>query len=78
VAELTGMLNLGGWPAGMRVIARKEIPHPGAQLQITDADGLRVTAFATNSVHVIQHVERVPSHHLRCGPDCQSLAPVFR
>lgn len=28
VAELTGMLNLTGWPAGMRVIARKERPHP--------------------------------------------------
>ncbi len=50
VAELTGMLNLTGWPKGMRVIARKERPHPGAQLRITDADGLRVTAFATNSV----------------------------
>ena len=29
VAEITGMLNLG-WPAGMRVIVRKERPHPGA------------------------------------------------
>ena len=38
VAELTGLLNLTGWPAGMRVIARKERPHPGAQLQITDID----------------------------------------
>ena len=33
----------------MRVIARKERPHPGAQLRITDVDGLRVTAFATNT-----------------------------
>jgi DDE family transposase len=49
VAELTGLLNLTGWPAGMRVIARKERPHPGAQLRITDVDGLRVTAFATNT-----------------------------
>ena len=49
VAELTGLLDLTGWPPGMRVIARKERPHPGAQLRITDADGLRVTAFATNS-----------------------------
>jgi hypothetical protein len=50
VAELTGLLNLAGWPAGMRVIARKERPHPGAQLRITDVDGHRVTAFATNTV----------------------------
>jgi hypothetical protein len=49
VAELTGLLDLSGWPPGMRVIARKERPHPGAQLRITDADGLRVTAFATNT-----------------------------
>jgi len=33
----------------MRVIVRKERPHPGAQLRITDVDGLRVTAFATNT-----------------------------
>ena len=26
-----------------------ERPHPGAQLRFTDADGLRVTAFATNT-----------------------------
>jgi len=49
VAELTGLLNLTGWPAGMRVICRKERPHPGAQLTITDVDGHRITAFATNT-----------------------------
>jgi hypothetical protein len=49
VADLTGLLNLTGWPKGMRVIARKERPHPGAQLRITDVDGHRVTAFATNT-----------------------------
>jgi hypothetical protein len=49
VAELTGLLDLSSWPAGMRVIVRKERPHPGAQLRITDVDGHRVTAFATNS-----------------------------
>jgi hypothetical protein len=49
VAEVTGLLNLTGWPDGMRVIVRKERPHPGAQLRITDHDGNRVTAFATNT-----------------------------
>jgi len=49
VAELTDLLDLSAWPAGMRVIARKERPHPGAQLRITDIDGHRVTAFATNT-----------------------------
>jgi hypothetical protein len=49
VAELTGLLDLSGWPAGMRVIIRKERPHPGAQLRITDVEGNRITAFATNT-----------------------------
>jgi len=49
VAELTDLLNLSGWPKGMRVIVRKERPHPGAQLTITDIDGHRITAFATNT-----------------------------
>ncbi len=33
----------------MRVIVRKERPHPGAQLRFTDYEGLRLTAFATNT-----------------------------
>jgi hypothetical protein len=49
VAEVTDLLDLTGWPKGMRVIVRKERPHPGAQLRITDTDGMRVTAFATNT-----------------------------
>ena len=34
VAELTGLLDLSHWPAGMRVIVRRERPHPGAQLSL--------------------------------------------
>lgn len=51
VAELTGYLpdTLRGWPKGMRIIARRERPHPGAQLRLTDADGWRITCFATNT-----------------------------
>jgi hypothetical protein len=49
VAEMTGLFDLSGWPSGMRVIVRKERPHPGAQLRITDLDGHRITAFVTNS-----------------------------
>lgn len=51
VAELTRYLRPvkdNPWPAGMRVIARRERPHPGAQLRLTDADGWRITLFATN------------------------------
>lgn len=48
VAELTGKL-LHGWPKGLRLIVRKERPNPGAQLRITDADGMRITCFATDT-----------------------------
>jgi DDE family transposase len=49
VLEVTGLLDLRRWPKGMRVIVRRERPHPGAQLRLTDADGHRLTAFATNT-----------------------------
>jgi Transposase DDE domain group 1 len=49
VAEITGMLDLTPWPKGMRVIVRKERPHPGAQLRFTDPGGHRFTCFATST-----------------------------
>jgi Transposase DDE domain group 1 len=49
VAEATDLVNLNSWPAGTRLILRKERPHPGAQLRFTDADGMRVTAFITDT-----------------------------
>jgi hypothetical protein len=48
VAEITSLLNLSNWPTGLRVIVRKERPHPGAPLRLTDVDGHRITCFATN------------------------------
>lgn len=53
VAELTGLLPtrlLAGWPPGMRVIVRRERPHPGAQLSLfEERDGWRYQAFVTNT-----------------------------
>lgn len=70
VAELTGKL-LDGWSSGMRLIVRKERPHPGAQLRITDADGMRITCFATNTTG--RPVGRSPSSSSSsvtvCGPE---------
>ena len=43
------MLDLSGWPDGMRVIMRRKRPHPGAQLRFDNVDGYRLTAFATNT-----------------------------
>jgi hypothetical protein len=52
VAELTRYVPASTgtqrWPARMRIIARRERPHPGAQLRITDRDGWRITVFATD------------------------------
>jgi Transposase DDE domain group 1 len=56
VAELTGLLREGpdgdqldGWPAGMRIFARRERPHPGAQLSLfEEADGWRYSLWVTN------------------------------
>lgn len=47
--ELTGLLRLSGWPAGMYPIVRKERPHPGATLRAIYHDGLRLTAFVTST-----------------------------
>ena len=48
VAEITDLLDLGRWPAGSRVILRRERPHPGAQLSFTDIDGHRFQAILTD------------------------------
>jgi hypothetical protein len=55
-AELTGLLRQGpagdqlaGWPASMRVFARRERPHPGAQLTLFEAEtGWRYSLWVTN------------------------------
>lgn len=53
VADLTGLIDpsvMATWPAGMRIIVRRERPHPGAQLSLFEqADGWRYQAFATNT-----------------------------
>lgn len=46
--ELTERLELSTWPAGSRVIVRRERPHPGAQLSFTDTDGYRFQAILTD------------------------------
>lgn len=62
VVELTGLLResvaptgkvtdrLKDWPKDMRIICRRERPHPGAQLSLfEEADGWRYQLFATNT-----------------------------
>ena len=54
IAELAGDV-LDGWPKGMRLNVRKERAHPGAQLRIADADGMRLTCFAVGGAAPIPH-----------------------
>jgi Transposase DDE domain group 1 len=49
IAEATGLVDLSSWPAGTRLILRRERPHPGAQLRITDVDGHRIVGVLTNT-----------------------------
>jgi hypothetical protein len=78
VAELTGMVDLDGYPAGTRIIVRRERPHPGAQLSLFDQDeGLRHQVFLTDTPYSgggsAQFLEaRHRGHacvedHIRCG-----------
>jgi len=48
VAEITEWVDVSGWPEGTRMIARREEPHPGAQLTFTDIDGHRYQVFITD------------------------------
>lgn len=50
VAELCGFTGHNGWPAGSRLVCRREDPHPGATLSLFDqVQGRRHTLFLTDS-----------------------------
>ena len=53
VVEVTGLLDLSRWTTDcpdMRVIVRRELPHPGATLDAFEIrDGYRYQAFTTNT-----------------------------
>jgi hypothetical protein len=50
VVEITGLVDLRRWPEGMRLIVRREKPHPGAGLTLFEqADGWRYQTFVTNT-----------------------------
>lgn len=56
VTEITHLVShvfdtTRAWPTGLRMIARREQPHEGAQLTFTDIDGHRYQVFVTDSDH---------------------------
>jgi len=65
VTELTDLIDPGTWPEDIRVIARRERPHPGAQLTLFDTtDGHRHQIFITDQTDPdIASVELRHRHH---------------
>jgi hypothetical protein len=91
VTELTSLLReglagdqLAAWPAAMRIFARRERPHPGAQLTLFEAeDGWRYTLWVTNLPHATRDWRGNPAYidaahrvharvedGIRTGKDC--------
>jgi len=87
VTELTAILRdgraelLATWPKTMRLFARRERPHPGAQLTLFEIeDGWRYSVWATNlpqattgwcgKVPYVDAVHRVVEDGVRTGKDC--------
>jgi len=76
VTELTEDVDLSAWPAGTRLIVRRERPHPGAQFQVFDAQGYRHTAFITDQEGAdiaaleLRHRRRAKvEDEIRCGKE---------
>jgi len=82
VAELTSLVDLSAWPAGTRLIVRREPLHPGAQRSLfpsleyryfgfyTDCEGDPVELDVTMRAHahVEQHIERLKDSGLTRFP----------
>ncbi|MGA5880767.1 IS1380 family transposase [Streptomyces cellulosae] len=80
VTELTGLVDLTGYPADTRLIVRRERPHPGAQLSLFDQDeGLRHQVFLTDTpfagggsaqyLEVRHRCHATVEDRIRCGKD---------
>jgi hypothetical protein len=64
VAEITDTIDLSAWGDGVRLIVRRERPHPGAQLSFTDHDGYRFQAILTDQTDEnIAEIERRHRQH---------------
>jgi DDE family transposase len=59
--------QLQNWPGELRIICRREKPHPGAQLSLfEETDGWRYQLFATNTPgHTVQFLVACHRPHAR-------------
>jgi hypothetical protein len=79
IAEITHLVDLHAYPEGTRMIARRERPHPGAQLSLFDTiEGLRHQVFITDTPRPACSVQLLELRHrgharvedrIRCGKD---------
>ena len=81
VIEITEHVDLAAWPAGSRVIVRRERPHPGAQFSFTDHDGYRFQAILTDqtdpNIAVVERRHRQRSCR-RSGSFCFRITSATR
>ena len=82
VAEITDLVDLSAWPAGTRMIVRREHLHEGAQRSLfpslqyrywghyTDADGtpVELDAHMRDHAHVEDHIKRLKDSGLERFP----------
>lgn len=82
VAEMTDLAELSGWPAGTRLIARREPLHPGAQQTLFASAAYRYWGFYTDQpgtpveldqtmrahAHVEDHIARLKDSGLERFP----------
>jgi hypothetical protein len=82
VAELTDLADLSGWPAGTRLIVRREPLHPGAQQTLFASTAYRYWGFYTDQpgtpveldqtmrahAHVEDHIARLKDSGLERFP----------
>ena len=77
ICEITGLLDTSGFPPGTRLIARRERPHPGAQLSLFDTiNGMRHQVVATDTPPGQGSIQFLEARHraharvedrIRCG-----------
>jgi hypothetical protein len=80
IAEITHLVDTSSYPAGTRMIVRRERPHPGAQLSLFDTiEGLRHQVFITDtprggwSIQLLELRHRAHARvedRIRTGKEC--------
>ncbi len=86
VTELTGTVDLSpDWPEGTRLIARRERPHPGAQLSFSDHEGHRFQCFITDqdgtdlaTLEARHRAHARVEDRIRCARECGLRNLPFR